>query len=240
MHSNIHPGAHVDPGAIVHPLALVDEGSSLSAGVVVHAFAAVGGPPQHLGDPGLGTTLLVGPRTVIREHVTINRGSQRGGGKTVVGAGCTFMATSHVGHDCMIGDEVLLTNGAVLAGHCEVGAFVILGGQSGVHQFTRIGTMAMVAGGTGVSQDVPPYCIAAGFRARLVGLNEVGLERRGVKKEAISGLRRAYRTVFRSGLLRVDALQRAREEAEGFSEVSHFIDFVATASKRGMVRHGTS
>lgn len=238
MLGNIHNRANVDARAIVHPLAVVEEGVTLDEGVVVHAFAVVGGSPQHFRDSGAGATLRVGPRTVIREYVTLNRGTKAGTGRTIVGRDCLFMATAHVGHDCVVGDGVILTNGAVLAGHCEIGDFVVLGGQSGVHQFCRIGTMSMVAGGSGVSQDIPPYCMVAGFRARMVGLNEVGLDRHGVCDVAIQALRKAYRTIFRRGLPRAEALRKAREEQGDIKEVVHFVDFIAAAAKRGVVRHG--
>jgi len=224
----------------VHPSAIVEAGTTLGEGVVVHPFAVLGGPPQHLRDSGEGTTLEIGARTIIREHVTVHRGTRVGHGRTLIGSDCILMAASHVGHDCRIGNSVIITGGVALAGHCDVGDFANLGGHSAVHQFCRIGTLAMVAACTGVSQDIPPYCMAAGYRARLLGLNEVGLDRRGVAGEAVRAIRNAYRVLFRSGLNRSEALQRARDESAGHPEATHFVDFVGTDSPRNIARHGQS
>jgi UDP-N-acetylglucosamine acyltransferase len=136
-----------------------------------------------------------------------------------------------------VGNGVILTNGAVLGGHCEVEDFAIFGGLAGVHQYCRIGTMAMVAGAAILVQDVPPYCMAAGNRARLAGLNEVGLERRGVPAATIKALRQAYRLIFRTAGKREALIEKARAEFAGAREVGHFLDFIA-ASKRGVARHG--
>ena len=239
----IHPTAIVDPGAklgkgvLIGPFAVVEAGVTLGDGVEVHPFARIGGPPGHVKDKGEGCTLEVGPRTILREHVTLHRGSKVGTGKTVIGADCYFMTGSHAGHDCRVGNGVILTNGAVLGGHCEVEDFAIFGGLAGVHQYCRIGSMAMVAGAAILVQDVPPYCMAAGNRARLAGLNEVGLERRGVADAAIKALRKAYRLIFRTAGKRDDLISRARGEFGEVKEVAHFLDFIS-ASKRGVARHG--
>jgi UDP-N-acetylglucosamine acyltransferase len=198
----------------------------------------VGGAPQHLKDRGEGATVEIGARSILREHVQVNRGTSFGGGRTVIGSDCFLMGSTHVGHDCVLGNGVVMTNGAVLAGHVHVDDFAVFGGLCGVHQHARIGTMAMVAGLTGVSQDIPPYCMAVGFRARLAGLNEIGIERRGVTAESIRALRRAYKTIFRSGLSRAEALERARGDLDGSKEPAHFVEFVAAAGKRGVARHG--
>ncbi|HTF56632.1 MAG TPA: acyl-ACP--UDP-N-acetylglucosamine O-acyltransferase [Planctomycetota bacterium] len=239
----IHPAAVVDPGTklgkdvTIAAYAVIEAGVTLGDGCVVHSFADVGGPPGHVKDKGEGTALEVGPRCTIREYVSLHRGSKVGTGRTVIGAECYFMTGSHVGHDCRLGDGVVLTNGAMLGGHAEVGDFAIFGGGSALHQYGRVGTMAMVGGGSMVVQDVPPYCTAEGNRVRLVGLNKIGLERRGVPAESIKALRNAYRLLFRTAGTRVDLLARARAEFGGVKEVVHFLDFIA-ASKRGVARHG--
>ena len=238
MISNIDPSAKLGKGVQIHPMAVIQAGVTIGDGVVVHPFAVLGGPPQHLKDNGEGTTLEVGARTVIREHATLNRGTKAGGGRTVIGADCYLMIGTHVGHDCILGDGVVLAGGTVLAGHIEVGDFVLIGGHSAAHQFCRIGTMAMLAAGSGLSQDVPPYCMAVGNHARLMGLNEVGLDRRGLSTESIRALRSAYRTVFRSGLPRAEAMARTRSEQGGVQEVTRFLDFIDSAGKRGVARHG--
>ena len=239
----IHPTAIVDPRAklgkdvSVGPFVVIEEGVTIGDGCEVHAFARIGGPPGHVKDKGEGCTLEIGPRTILREHVTLHRGSKVGTGKTVIGSDCYFMTGSHAGHDCRVGNGVILTNGAVLGGHCEVEDFAIFGGLAGVHQYCRIGSMAMVAGAAILVQDVPPYCMAAGNRARLAGLNEVGLERRGVSADTIKLLRKAYRILFRTAGKREDLIAKARAELGPVKEVAHFLDFIA-ASKRGVARHG--
>jgi UDP-N-acetylglucosamine acyltransferase len=233
----IDPAAKLGAGVSVGPYAIIEAGVTLGDGCDVHAFARVGGPPGHLKDKGEGCTLEVGPRCVIREHVTLHRGSKVGSGKTVIGSDCYFMTGAHVGHDCRVGNGVVMTNGAVLGGHTEVEDFAIFGGLAGTHQFCRIGTMAMVAGAAILVQDVPPYCMAAGNRARLAGLNEVGLERRGVPEAAIKAVRKAYRIVFRTAGKREALLEKARAELGDVKEVAHFLDFIAK-SKRGVARHG--
>jgi UDP-N-acetylglucosamine acyltransferase len=239
----IHPTAVIDPGAklgrdvSIAAYAVIESGVTLGDGCVVHSFADLGGPPGHVKDKGEGTALEVGPRCTIREYVSLHRGSKVGTGRTVIGADCYFMTGSHVGHDCRVGNGVVMTNYAVLGGHCEVEDFAIFGGLAGVHQYCRIGTMAMVAGAAIVVQDIPPYCMAEGNRARLAGLNEVGLERRGLPAETIKALRQAYRLVFRTPGTRADLLSRARQELAAMKEAVHFLDFIA-ASKRGVARHG--
>ena len=241
--SSIHPTAVVDPGAILGkgviagPYAVIEAGVTLGDGCEVHSFARVGGPPGHVKDKGEGCTLEVGARCVIREHVTLHRGSKVGTGKTVIGSDVYFMTGSHVGHDCRVGNGVIMTNGAVLGGHSEVEDFAIFGGLSAAHQFCRVGTMAMIGGAAILVQDVPPYCMAAGNHARLVGLNEIGLDRRGVPEASIKALRKAYRLIFRTGGTRATLLQKARAEYGDIKEVAHFIDFIA-ATKRGVARHG--
>lgn len=238
MSGNIDPAAKIGTGAKIHPMAVIQAGVTVGDDVVIHPFAVLGGPPQHLKDKGEGTTLEVGPRSIIREHATLNRGTKLGGGRTVIGADCYLMIGTHVGHDCILGNEVVLAGGTVLAGHIEVEDFVLIGGHSAAHQFCRIGTMAMLAAGSGLSQDVPPYCMAVGNHARLMGLNEVGLDRRGVPDESIRALRTAYRRVFRSGLPRAESLAQTRSEQGGVKEVVRFLDFIIASGKRGVARHG--
>jgi UDP-N-acetylglucosamine acyltransferase len=180
---------------------------------------------------------VIGARVSIREGVSLHRGTKVGTGRTVIGDECTLFAHSHVGHDSVLGKGVLLTNGAFLGGHVQVDDFAILGGGAVVHQHCRIGTMVMVEGNCGVPLDIPPYCIAAGHRARLVGLNEIGLRRRGVQAETVRAVREVYRLLFRSSLAREEALTTARKEFGVVPECARFLDFLS-ASKRGIARHG--
>ena len=148
------------------------------------------------------------------------------------------MAQAHIGHDCQVGDDVVITNASTLGGHVRVGDRALISAHAAVHQFCRVGTLALIAGGSMVVRDVPPYCRAHGDRARLVGLNEVGLERAGLDRETILALRRAYRTLFRSGLVRAAAIERARGEWGGVPEVERLLRFVEAESRRGVTGHG--
>src|ERR1700741_4025987 len=198
----------------VHPTAIVEDGALLGAGVeltaqasaaghpsvgartVLHRGAVLGGEAQIRGDDAPSAKLTVGEDCVIREHVTMNLGSARGGGLTSVGRNGYFMAYSHVGHDCHVGDGVTFANGAQLGGHVEIGDGVIMGGLSAVQQFGRVGRGAMIGGVTGVNTDVIPYGIAAGDHAELGGLNRMGLKRRGLPRASINALRAAFKLIF--------------------------------------------
>jgi UDP-N-acetylglucosamine acyltransferase len=249
----VHPEARLGRDVEIGPYSVVGAGVTLGDRVRVGShcvlegrttvgaeteflpFAMIGAMPGHLRDRGEGTELVIGARCSFREHVSVHRGTKGGAGRTVIGDETSLFAHAHVGHDCVLGRGVLLTNGAMLGGHVQVGDFAILGGGALVHQFVRIGTMTMVEGKCGVGQDVPPYCLGAGHRVRLAGLNEIGLERRGVPKDALWS---AYRTIFRSGLPRAEALAKVRLDHVASAEVASFADFIAAAGKRGVARHG--
>lgn len=237
MEPYVGPDVRLGEGVVVHPLAYVDGHTTIGDRCEIFPHAAVGTPPHDVSYKGAPTRVEVGADCIIREGVSIHRASEKEEKLTRVGSGCFFMANSHVGHDCRVGDEVILTNSAALGGHAVVEDFVLISAMCAVHQFTRVGTMAMVAGGSMVVQDVPPYCMAHGDRARLVGLNEVGLDRRGVPRESIKALRKAYRTLFRSGHRRQDGIARARAELGDVAEVERMLSFIE-ASERGVCRHG--
>jgi UDP-N-acetylglucosamine acyltransferase len=236
-YSVVGPDVTLAGGVRVGPHVVIEGRTRVGADTEILPFSVVGAPPGHLKDRGEGTELSIGARVSVREGVSLHRGTRVGSGRTVIGDECTFLAHSHVGHDCEVGRGVVLTNGSYLGGHVHVEDFALLGGGSVVHQHCRIGTMAMVEGNCAVPVDVPPYCLAADHRARLVGLNVVGLRRRGIPPETIQALREVYRLVLRSDLPRQEALALARSDYGGFAECLHFIDFVA-ASKRGIARHG--
>jgi UDP-N-acetylglucosamine acyltransferase len=237
MQAFIGPNVHLGKDVKVHPFAYLDGTTTIGDGCEIYPFAAIGTAPQDLSYKGTPTRVVIGERCIFREGVTIHRASEKEVGETVVGSRCLFMAYSHVGHDCRIGDEVILTNFAALGGHVIVEERALISGHVAVHQFCRIGTLAMISGGSMVVQDVPPYCMVQGDRARLVGLNEVGLERKGVAPDAIKALRGAYRTIFRSGALLKDALASARAEFGAVPEVARMCDFIDGA-RRGVTRHG--
>jgi UDP-N-acetylglucosamine acyltransferase len=193
---NIHPtaivsaDARLSPGCVIHAHAHVLGGSELGEGVVVHPFAVVGGDPQDLSfDPTISSGVRIGARTVIREHVTISRATHAGQ-HTLIGPDCFLMAASHVAHDCRIDANVILANAVLLAGHVQVGERAFLGGGAVVHQFCRIGEGAMIGGGARIAGDVPPFCMAT-ERNALIGLNVVGLRRRGFKRPVMTELKQA-------------------------------------------------
>jgi len=236
-YSVVGAGVTLAAGVRVGTHVVIDGRTTIGAGSEIHPFAVVGGQPGHLRDAGEGTELVLGARVSVREGVSLHRGTQVGGGRTSIGDDCTFLASSHVGHDCQLGNGIVMTNGAFLGGHVVVGDFAVLGGGSVVHQHCRLGTMVMVEGNCGVPLDIPPYCLTGGHRARLVGLNEIGLRRRGVAPEAVKALREVYRLLLRSDLARPEALALARSDFGATPECARFIDFFAS-SKRGVARHG--
>jgi UDP-N-acetylglucosamine acyltransferase len=236
-YSVVGPEVTLCEGVRIGPHVVIDGRTTIGADSEVFPFAMVGAQPGHLKDRGEGTELVIGARVSVREGVSLHRGTKVGSGRTVIGDECTFFAHSHVGHDCVLGKGVLLTNGSYLGGHVHVDDFAILGGGAVVHQHCRLGTMVMVEGNCGIPLDIPPYCIAAEHRARLVGLNEIGLRRRGVNAESVRALREVYRLLLRSNLSREEALTTARSEFGSVPECARFLDFVAS-SKRGVARHG--
>lgn len=232
----VGPHVRLGDGVSIGSHSVVEGRTTLGTGCRVFPFASVGLIPQDLKYAGEPTRLEVGERTVIREFVTLNIGTDGGGGVTRVGSDCLLMAYSHVAHDCQVGDHVVLANAATLAGHVTVGDWGIVGGLTAVHQFTRIGAHAIVGGCSAVPMDVPPYVSASGNRAKLFGLNLTGLKRRGFDGEVVKALRAAYRTVFQSGAVLSEALAQVREgPAYEIAEVRYFIDFIAS-SERGVTR----
>ncbi len=253
---NIHRTAVVDPGAvlsrdvdigpycIIGPNVVLESGVQLAshvvvdghtvigANTVVHPFASLGLPPQHLRYKGEPSRLLIGHDNIIREHVTMHVGTAQGSMETRVGNHCFFMVGSHVAHDCVIEDHVILTNSVALGGHVRVGEFAIIGGLSGVHQYVRIGKHAMVGGVTGVEKDVIPYALAMGNRARLTGLNIVGLRRRGWSREDIRSLRTAYGLLFSQGGTMAERLNEVADLFADHAGVMDIINFIREDSTR--------
>ncbi len=235
----IHPTALVEPGARlgvdceIMAGAIVTRHCVLGDRVVVHPCAVIGGDPQYLKfDRATDSRVEIGEGTVVREHATINR-SIHAGQATVIGARCFLMANAHVGHDCVVGDDVVLANNAMLAGHVTVGSFTFVGGGAGLHQFIRIGESAMVAGLARVTLDVPPFTMVA-ERDEIIGLNLVGLKRRGFSREAMRELKENFRAVyFTAGNIRTVAAGQAAGASS--AEAKHFLDFFA-GGKRGFGR----
>jgi UDP-N-acetylglucosamine acyltransferase len=190
----VESGAQLGAACVIHPYAVIRRHCVLDDGVVVHPFAVIGGDPQDLGfDAASDSGVHIGARTIIREHVTISRAT-RAGAATEIGADCFLMAASHVAHDCRVGDGVVIANAVLLAGHVQIGDRAFLGGGAVVHQFCRIGESAMIGGGARISRDVPPFTMAT-ERDALIGLNKVGLRRRGLARAVLDELKRALRLV---------------------------------------------
>ncbi len=225
----LHDGAQIGPHAVVYGPTIIGAGSK------VHAFACIGGDPQDLKYDGESTSLVIGRNNTFREYVTINRGTVQGGGVTEIGDDNLFMACSHVAHDCRVGNGCVVANSVGLAGHVILQDGAVLGGLSAVHQFARVGRRAMVGGGAMVAQDVPPFMVAQGDRARLYGLNIIGLRRAGFGTEATQKLRHAYRELFSKGTPLRIAIERVRASDGDVSEVVELLDFLSETS-RGICR----
>lgn len=230
-------GPHVQIGrdSWVGPHACVDGRTTMGAGNRIYSHASVGSRPQDKKFHDEDSRLVLGDRNEVREFASLSLGTAGGGMETVIGDDNLFMNNSHVGHDCRVGSSVVLANCVALAGHVTIDDHVIVSGLAAVAQFVRVGESAFVGGGSMVVMDVPPYCMANGDRAKLIGLNVVGLERRGFAAEQTSALKRAYRLLFQNKLLARDAVERIRGELAGSPQALALADFVA-ASERGVTR----
>ncbi len=252
----IHPTAIVDPGAelgndvevgpyaiigpnvqigdetIVEPHAYIEKDTRVGRECLIAKGAVLGTDPQDLKYEGEETLLIVGDGTTIREFATLNRGT-RASGSTVVGRGCLLMAYSHVPHDSRIGNHVIIANAVQMGGHVIIEDWATIGGLTAVHQFVRIGTHAFIGGASRVSKDIPPYTRAAGSPCALYGLNTVGLERRGLAKDARVALKGAYRALFKSKLNLSQAIDEIRSQGELTEEVERLVAFIE-ASERGV------
>jgi UDP-N-acetylglucosamine acyltransferase len=211
----IEDDVEIGAGSRIEAHALVRRGTRMGAGNVVHPFAVLGGEPQDRRHAGGATRLQIGDGNVFREHVTVHRGTEHGGGLTRVGSHGLFMVGAHVAHDCLVGDAVILANTTLLGGHVTLGDHVVTGGGVALAPFVRVGERAFLAGGAMVERDVPPFVIAAGDRARVRALNKVGLRRSGVPEASITLLERAFVTIFRRGPRRL-AAEAARDDADPF------------------------
>jgi|MGYP001212026876 acyl-[acyl-carrier-protein]--UDP-N-acetylglucosamine O-acyltransferase len=259
MTASIHPLAVVDPAArlgegveigpfcTVGPEVVIGDGTRLISHVVVtgattigrncviHPQAVLGGPPQSTGHKGGRTTLTIGDNCIIREFVTMNVGTDGGRGATTIGNNGFFLAYVHIAHDCSIGNNVTMTNGATLAGHCEVGDYVGIGGLSAIHQFSRIGNNAFIAGGSMILGDVVPYAMVGGNRATLRGMNVIGMKRQGVPHSEILKLRRAYKRLFDRSATLAENMEIVRKEFADSVYAMRVVDFLAARGKRQFV-----
>ena len=231
-YSVIGPNVRIGAGTEIGPHVHIVRDTIVGENCRIHHAAAVGGDPQDLKYGGERAQLIIGNNTVIREFVTLNRGTSAHG-RTEIGSNCLLMAYAHVAHDCVIGDHVILANSVNMGGHVLIEDHVIVGGLTAIHQFVRIGRHAFVGGSAAVMKDVPPYVKAAGNPLKLYGLNSVGLQRRGFADETRLNLKRAYRMLFASTMNVTQALQTARAELTVTPEVEHMLTFVE-ASERGV------
>lgn len=234
--SVVGPKVTLGPGCVVGPHAVIDGRTTIGARNRIYPFACLGYPPQDLSYGGEDTELILGDDNVIRENVTIHRGTQRGKGATRVGDRNFIMAYAHIAHDCRIGSQVVMANAATLGGHVEIGDHAILGGLVAIHQFIRIGAYSFIGGKSGLRMDMPPYMLAFGAPAKLYGPNLVGLRRSSFSRESIQGLKKAYKILFRTGLTLKEGIDRVHEEVGIIPEVENLIEFMLESSKRGVTR----
>lgn len=247
----IHPGASIGEDVEIGPYAIIEEHvvigdrcridahaviknyTKMGRGNHIHSHAMVGGEPQDLKFQGEVTWLEIGDGNRIREFATLHRGTQGGGGVTRLGSRNLCMAYAHVAHDCQLGSDIVMSNGATLGGHVRVDDYAIIGGLSAVHQFCHIGTHAFVGGMTGVAQDLPPWMLAAGSRALVHGPNLVGLRRAEAGRDVIAAFKQAFRLVWRSDMPRPEALDLLEKEYAAMPQIMAFVAFIR-GSERGL------
>ena len=245
--AEIGPDVTIEPYAIIGPQVRIGRGTRVGSHTVIEGHttigcdnqifhhASVGVVTQDLKYRGEDSELIIGDHNIIREFTTLNTGTAGGGMITRLGNHNLVMNYSHIAHDCLLGNHIIVANGVQLGGHVTIEDYVFLGALAGVHQFVKVGESAILGAGAMVSQDVAPYCNATGDRARLHGLNLIGLKRRGFSVELVRDIKRAYRIVFKSGLKLTEAVARVRAEVPASREIDHFLAFIA-ASERGVCR----
>jgi UDP-N-acetylglucosamine acyltransferase len=249
----VHPKARVAEGVEIGPYSVIGEHvaigkeTKIASHVVIEGwttigernhifpFSSIGMPPQDIGYKEEETSLIIGDDNVIRECATIHRATTKEDRKTIIGNKNFLMAYSHVAHDCKLGNNIIMANSVALGGHIIIEDCAIIGGIVCIHQFARIGAYSIIGGGSAVSLDIPPYVSAAGNHAKLYGLNLIGLKRRGFNDESINNVKKAYKTIFRSGLTLEEALQKTLAELPDSKEAQHFVSFIR-GTRRGITR----
>jgi len=256
---DIHPSAVVSPhaelasGIRIGPYSVIGDHVSIGKDTVIgshvaveghtrigernriYPFVSIGFPPQDIGYRGEDTRVIIGNDNIIREYTTINRATTKETWETIVGNENYLMAYAHVAHDCILGNQIIMSNAATLGGHIPVGDHAILGGMVAVHQFVRIGAYAFIGGKAGVDRDVPPFMITAGSRAKLYGINGRGLRRLGFSPETIAGLKLAYKIIWRDNKIMGEGINQVRNEIESFPELEILLSFL-DSSKRGILK----
>jgi len=230
----IEENVQIGPVCRIASSVLIASGARLGKNVRVAHGAVIGTEPQDLKFEGEESTAVIGDGTVVREYATVNRGT-KDRGETTVGKNCLLMAYSHTAHDCLIGDHVIMANSVNLAGHIEIGDYAILGGVLPVHQFVKIGAHSMIGGGFRVQQDICPYALVGGYPLKVMGLNAVGLRRRGFSNESLQAIERAFKLLFFSGLNTTQAVERIKSDLEITPEIQVILRFIEQ-STRGLVK----
>lgn len=231
----IGPRVHIGAGTTVGSHAVIEGPTEIGKNCRIFQFAAIGAVPQDLKFRGEQCKVVIGNNNTIREFVTIHQATAADIGMTVMGDNNLIMAYCHIAHNCKLGNNIVMANSANLAGHIHVEDYAIIGGLTGIHQFTRIGCHSIIGGASAVTLDIPPYVTASGNRAKLHGLNLVGLKRRKFQDGTIQALKKAYKIIFRSSLLLSMAIEKIRQDFDTLPEVDHFIDFIEK-SERGVCR----
>jgi len=234
-YSIIRENVTVGAGSVIGPHVVIEPYVDIQEGCQIHPYAAIGGIPQSTRFKGEVSHIRIDRGSIIREFVTIHRGTDFGGGLTQVGEGSYIMAYCHIAHDCTVGKHVTFANGATLAGHITIGDYVSLGGYVAIHQYVRVGNHAMIGGHSAIVKDIPPFVMAEGNRAKLFGLNTVGLKRHGFSDETLSALKKTYRIIFRTGIPINKAVDQVKAEVAPIPEVNLFLDFLQS-SERGITR----
>ena len=232
--SIINEGAQIGASTEIASHVLIDVRTVIGENCSIHHGAVLGTLPQDLKFKGEKTHLVIGDGTTVREYATLNRGTEYRD-MTVVGKNCFIMAYAHVAHDCLLGDRVILANSVNLAGHVEIGDYAIVGGVVPVHQFVKIGAHSIIGGGFRVQKDVCPYALLAGYPLKTMGLNRVGLTRRGFSEKTMEILDKAFRILFKSKLNTSQAIEKIKSELELIPEVQSVLDFIAK-SERGIIK----
>jgi UDP-N-acetylglucosamine acyltransferase len=234
-YSIVRAGVKVGKETKIKSHVVIEGRTTLGEGNVIFPFASIGSVPQDLKYKGEPSELVIGNNNTIREFVSLNPGTAGGGMVTRIGDRNLLMMYCHIAHDCILGSNNIIANGATLGGHVVIDDYVIVGGLVGIHQFVRIGSGAILGAGSMVSKDVPPFCNATGDRARLRGLNLEGLKRRGFSKETIETIKKAYRIIFQSKLRTKEAVEKVQQELPHSAEVDKLLAFIAD-SPRGICR----
>ncbi len=233
--SVIGPEVQIDSGTVIGPHVVIKGPSAIGKDNYIYQFSSIGEDPQDKKYADEVTRLEIGDRNVIREFTTMHRGTLQDHGLTLIGSDNLFMAYTHVAHDCVIGDHVIMANGASIAGHVHLGDHAILGGFTLVHQFTKIGEYSFSAMGSAITQDIPPYVMVGGRPTRPHGINSVGMERNGVSPEDIRLIRKAYKILYKNNLRIEDAIEEIEDLAGESNELSNMVSFLRNVT-RGILR----